>query len=378
MSLDQRLSRAAHQLADGLNPPDVDLDAVRARARSNRRRTTSLAVVATIAAVIAVIAVGASVLGSRNTSAPDPANPIPSSAPTAPSPSLDEKWPLERIRAEGSPVGEPDVTESGITTRVYVVCDGSRSECENDRPLRVPYQHVALEVTQDGRSALFGLGANEQYSVQEFDEDSVFVLDDPSNQWELNRSSRHRVLRADGSEVELRLLYDLAPAVPGPDLFIVDYGEDTFDGFEDVYRVNLRQRTLRPLDVPHLNPDGRLVQHLLPDGLDARHWGPNVDEFLWFADRNCTVQWATEDGTFEENAARRGTSGPECAAGWDPPTYIHDDMFPDGWLQPGRMALLERNDGRLFVHVSLDYGDTWQRIPVTDEDAVPVTLRQLG
>lgn len=111
-------------------------------------------------------------------------------------------------------------------------------------------------------------------------------------------------------------------------MFLVDYGEDTFDGSEDVYLVDLRERTLRPLDVPRGGPLG---------SLDARHWGPNVDQFLWFADRNCTVQWATEDGTFEK-------SGPKCAAGWDPPTYIHDDMFPDGWLQPGRMALLERND----------------------------------
>jgi hypothetical protein len=53
-------------------------------------------------------------------------------------------------------------------------------------------------------------------------------------------------------------------------------------------------------------------------------------------------------------------------------------MFRDGWLQPGRLALLERNSGRLFVQVSLDYGDTWQRIPVRNENAVPDALRQLG
>jgi len=54
------------------------------------------------------------------------------------------------------------------------------------------------------------------------------------------------------------------------------------------------------------------------------------------------------------------------------------DGFPDGWLQPGRMALVERNDDRLFLHVSLDYGKTWQRIPVSDEDAIPETLQKLG
>ncbi len=42
------------------------------------------------------------------------------------------------------------------------------------------------------------------------------------------------------------------------------------------------------------------------------------------------------------------------------------------------MALLERNHDRLFLHVSLDYGSTWQRIPVRDEDAVAGVLRGLG
>jgi len=55
---------------------------------------------------------------------------------------------------------------------------------------------------------------------------------------------------------------------------------------------------------------------------------------------------------------------------------MHDDWFPDGWLQPGRMALAERNHDRLFLHVSLDYGNTWQRIPVSDEDAIPSTLQR--
>jgi hypothetical protein len=287
--------------------------------------------------------------------------------------STDDEWPLERIRAEGTVYDdETKTTDSGITTRAYIVCDGPRSACENDQPLRVPYQHAALEVTQDGQSALFDLGANELYWAAEFHAGWVFVMDDPRDDaWGGNvLEYRYRVLRADGAEVDLQLVTDVAPAVPGPDLFVVDYGEDAnHDGFEDVYLVDLRAGTLRPLDVPRPGGIG---------SLPARHWGPNVDEFLWFADRNCTVQWATEDGAFVKDAARPGGSGPDCAAGWDPPTYIHSDMFPDGWLQPGRLALLERNDHRLFVHVSLDYGETWQRIRVSDEAAVPDVLRQLG
>jgi hypothetical protein len=273
------------------------------------------------------------------------------------SPSTDELWSLERIRAEGSPEDQT-VTESGITTRAYVVCDGPRSACKSDPPLRVPYQHVALEVTQDGRSALFGVGANGQYWAAGFDADSVFVMDDPRN----DNGERYRLLRADGTEVQLRLLDDPAPAVPGPDVFVIDHGsEPEFDDFEHVYLVDEREGTLRPLDVPHLVPDD-------PSAIDARYWGPNVDEFLWFVDRSCSVSWAT-DGTFEERRV-------DCAEGWDR-AFMHDDWFPDGWLQPGRMALVERNHDRLFLHVSLDYGDTWQRIPVSGEDAIPNMLQRL-
>ena len=47
MTLDEQLTRAARHIADGLNPPAVDLDGIRARARSNRRRGTALAIAAT-------------------------------------------------------------------------------------------------------------------------------------------------------------------------------------------------------------------------------------------------------------------------------------------------------------------------------------------
>ena len=68
-----------------------------------------------------------------------------------------------------------------------------------------------------------------------------------------------------------------------------------------------------------------------------------------------------------ESTARKAGTAPTCTT----------TGFPDGWLQPGRMALAERNHDRLFLHVSLDYGNTWQRIPVSDEDAIPDTLQGL-
>jgi len=42
------------------------------------------------------------------------------------------------------------------------------------------------------------------------------------------------------------------------------------------------------------------------------------------------------------------------------------------------MAVAEQRGDRLVVHVSLDRGVTWQRIPVTDEETVAGVLRQVG
>ncbi|MET0526155.1 MAG: hypothetical protein ABWZ91_15220, partial [Nocardioides sp.] len=65
MSLEERLTRAAHGLADGLTPPEVDLDAVRHRARVHQRRTVAL--VATGALVAVVVATTAIGLGREST-----------------------------------------------------------------------------------------------------------------------------------------------------------------------------------------------------------------------------------------------------------------------------------------------------------------------
>lgn len=347
------------EITGRLRPPEYDELVAVAR---KRRRRSALGV----AAAAAVVILGAGIVGGA-LSGVQRANPPaqdPSLTPTE-SPSTSQEWTLDRIRAEGSLQDHQTVTESGITTRSYVVCDGSRSACENDPPLRVPYQHAALEVTGDGRSALFRLGAHPQYAAQRFDADSVFVMDDPDNAWGSPPLLRYRVLRADGTEVLLHLLDDPAPAAPGPGVFVIDFdsalgGLGGGYGAEAVYLVDLREGTLQPLDVPNLDPAS----------FYSRYWGPNVDEFLWFVDPDCRVGWAT-DGTFDDRRLN-------CAEGRDRPTYIHDDGFPEGWLQPGRMALLERNEDRLFLHVSLDYGSTWQRIPVSGEQAIPDALRRLG
>lgn len=340
-------------------PPAAD--ALRGRRMLRRRRAVAIGV--TAAAVVTVLGIVAGTTGGpRAGERIDPVQP-------------GQEWPLERIRAEGSPEREIVTPGSGIRTRAYVVCDeppqrsgewGGRTVCENDPPLRVPYQHAALEVAHNGRSALFSLGANKQYSAQKFDADSVFVMDDPSGDaWGNHDQLRYRLLKPDGTEVELQLLGDLAPATPGSDVLVVDFdtavgGLGPGWGAEVAYLVSERDRTLRPLDVPNHRPGW----------LYSRFWGPNTDEFLWFVDPHCRVGWAT-DGTFE-------TRGLDCAPGRTQPTYIYDDGFPDGWLRPGRMVAVEESGDYLVLHVSLDHGDTWQRVQVSDEQAIPDTLRRLG
>ncbi len=76
MTLEERLSNAAHGLADGLTPPAVDLEAVRHRARVNQRRTVAL--VATGAVVAAVVATTMIGIGRESTAPLPPVGPRPS------------------------------------------------------------------------------------------------------------------------------------------------------------------------------------------------------------------------------------------------------------------------------------------------------------
>jgi hypothetical protein len=77
MTLDQRLAQAVHHVADGVAVPDVDLDAVRTRARANRLRMVAAA--ATVAVVAATVA-GTAIVGGSDTNSP-----IPPSSTTSPS-----------------------------------------------------------------------------------------------------------------------------------------------------------------------------------------------------------------------------------------------------------------------------------------------------
>lgn len=285
--------------------------------------------------------------------------------PDAPRPA--EEWSLERIRDEGSR-GDRTVLESGLTAREYVVCDGLRAQCEGDGPLREPYEHRALEVSQDGRSALFTL-ADSNFWVTAFDEASVLAMDNPHGARD-PFGSRYRLLRIDGTEVPLEMVKDPVPAVPGASVVVVDFADGSADPevLQHAFLVDEREGTLRPLDLPR--------NGALPGLLAGRYWGPNTDEFLWFVYVDCRVFWVA-GGTLRK---RRLDCADDFEFNWTGGdfTYVRGDWFPDGWLKPGRMAVLERTDNRLILHVSLDRGTTWRRIRVSDEAAVRDTLRELG
>lgn len=343
-------------LADELPPPPyADLLEV---ARRRRNRRDALATAAASAAVVLGVAVVGAAL-SDDTSALPPAE-VPTATQDEPSPTV-EAWTPERVRAEGTPGDELPATESGLSARQYRVCDGPRCEGDDGPSEGV---RVVVEVTQAGRSALFESGAYTWFTP--LDDDSVLVQD--SAEQGPDPSVRYRLLHADGTEVELDRLDEPAPAVAGPGVVVVDDFEGWaigMGGVADVYLVDERAGTLRPLDVPEE---------------DVRHWGPNSQEFLWGVTSDCRVFWESE-GTLDSRRLACHEVGDF--------TWMDEQWFPAGWLRPGRMALMEMYDEPggaqdvMVLHVSLDGGASWQQVPVEGEpsptpDSVPDILRGLG
>jgi hypothetical protein len=369
--------------------PSPDFGELRRRATRRGRRRIALAAVAAAAAV--VTALGITAVATNGERGRDGIGPAGQGTPT---PSTDADWPLERIRAEGI-VEEEYHTVSGISVRLYGRCDEDlrrpdvpeqiESVCapDVDPPIRRAHSHHALEVTQNAESALFGVYGGGRV-VAAYGNDAILYADQESNVQDLY-TDRYRLLRADGSEARLEPRVDSpVPAVPGPDVVVLHFDGNQEVGTNHPFLVDEDDGTVRPLGTYDSAEYRAQVERDLgawyPEtGLS---WGPNADQSLWFVYHDCTVHWGSgefygDGGTFNEHQLA-------CADGFDGSfgendfTYLTDDMFPVGWLRPGRMAAIENSDGRLFVHVTLDQGESWQRIPVHDEAAIPDTLRQLG
>lgn len=332
--------------------PPPEFDRLVAVARKRRRR----AVMATATGIaVVVLSVGmASASLTRDQSAPPPAqNPSPSQTE---SPSVDETWTPERIVADGrrgDPQGEVGPTESGLATRMYVVCSGADCSPDDVDPTD---RHVALEVIQGGQHAVFDLQWSRQPWVRVYDDDSVLVQDSAG----FGEPVRYRLLQADGTGVELRLLDDPAPAASRPGMVVIDDYDGWVGGMggvEDVFVVDDRAGTIQQVGAPDA----------------VRYWGPKPHEFLWGAGTDCRAFWEA-DGRLEEHRL-------DCSDGFGGTYGPTADEYPPGWLRPGRMAVGEWNGTpprEHFVHVSLDRGNTWRRLPVPRGETVTDVLARIG
>ena len=258
MTLDQRLTRAVHHVADTVSVPEVDPS----RGPQDCAREPATDGGSALAAVAGV--------ASRRDRGPGRESglshglraqgPSSSRRPPRAGSGHGRRWTPQRIRAEGSPCGPPRVPKgpsaSGLDAHLYCVASSCAFlDSEANR-------RWALEVTQGDRSALFDVSGIPW--GRDFDDDSILVQDGT------DQAVRFRLLQADGTTVPLRMVSDPVPAVPGPGVMLIDpldvYREARWGPATVArpYLVDDRAGTIRPLDVPE----------------EINSWGPNVDEFL--------------------------------------------------------------------------------------------------
>jgi len=374
-------------LAGQVQPPAyADLVTV---ARRRRRRSTvgAAAVAATTVVVVTAVAAG---VADRRGAEPAPVAPTPSETESpgampsdTPDPTLSAKVTsqLRAIRDHGTLAPDSDVTlrdrGTGLGARLFYGCEGrSCTYVGYDAPPGTPR---ALEVTQDGRSALFDVAAvpatidgdNGQDDVIRgvlitvFDQDSVLVQDVE----QIGSEPRFRLLQADGTSFTLRKLPgNPAPARLTADVRVVEDASASFDFVghpDDLSVIDARAGTIRPLDVP----DERI-----------HTWAAYGDLVLGTGE-GCRVAWLTPDG-LQQRRLDCADAGPLFPLGSD---------LSEGWMHPGRMAVIEldrhhtalANDDALVVHASLDQGATWQQIPAGPGDGdwtgqIADALRRLG
>ena len=373
--IDDDVTTRLVELHDHIRAPETSTGADVFRGERMLRRRRAVVVGVASAVVVAVLGAAAVTIGGQTGDQIEPIQPGPTQGPT-PTPSdassTGGEWPLERIRAEGF-LEEEVVTESGITVRTYAACGGPESVCgpDVDPPIRREHSHFALAVAQDEQTALFSVDGEGPYVVTAYQDDALIIMDgqpgigvDPADP----SYGRYRLLRADGTEHRLRLDVDPAPAVPGPDVVVIDRAPYEGEGqafMQFAFRIDESAGTLQLLDVP-MNTNMGLV---------GNSWGPNTDEALWFVQAiDCRVYRMVGGSVEQHDACGDGFKG----HWYDSLVSVDADWIPDGWLTPDRMAVIQHTRGRLTLHASLDQGATWRHIPVSDEAAIPDALQQLG
>lgn len=336
-------------------PPGLDDLAAVVRRRRRRAVLTAGAGVAASAVLAAAVMTGV----ARSDRSMDPVE-DPTDGRTA----VDGSWAPDRIRAEGGSLDFLQGREGALAARFWSVC--TRPDCDyaktgDNYDHRVI--HSALEVTVDGyrTSGLFGLnggpGEWPETHLQPFDGDSVYVQDRTRQG---GTQERYRLLNADGTSTELTMLPSAAPAAPGPDVVRHTWLSN------GLARVDEAAGTIQRLDLP----DGVIVH----GGRGLVAWAESAtDKLLWGVDLNgCVVYWQQPSGDF----AHRDL---ECRSPL-PNLFIDDNPRVTAWFTAERMAVTELGGSKglpVALHVSLDRGTTWQRIPVTEHTMYDV-LEQLG
>ena len=151
MTLDQTLTRAARQVADGVRPPVVDPDEIRTRARRSQRRRVSLAATA---ALVTVVAAGAVLVSTLDPPATAPVDPAPSPSPTPTSEPAPKTNPFPKSMTLEEVVAHPDALLSTVAmapddpdTRMSVWTVSCTRPCPKDQH---PLSFSAVALTTDG------------------------------------------------------------------------------------------------------------------------------------------------------------------------------------------------------------------------------------
>jgi hypothetical protein len=194
MTLDQRVSRAARLVAEGVEPPLVDPDEIRARARAVRRRRASLVAAATVTAVVAISAI---VVVDRD-DAPGPVDPAPSPTRTPTSQPTPRPNAFPRSMTPEEVVTRPDAHLSTVAvdpanpgTRLSIWSVSCTRPCRE----RGPFSFEALALTTDGYATTtyvrptFEIGVDLHVTTPR---EGVFLLVDESN-------GREHLVEVDGT-----------------------------------------------------------------------------------------------------------------------------------------------------------------------------------
>ncbi len=186
MTLDERLTRAAHEVVEGLSPPAVDLDEIRARGRRDRRRRTLLSAAAA-ATLTALIAVGPVVV-NRDVAAPELVKPVPTPVDTVTSvPAPEKPNPFPTWMTPEEVVNEP-----GAQLQTVAVAPGDPDirmsfwflQCTRPCPDRGPRAFEGLALTTDGYATTTYLRPPFPFGVDlhvSSPQDGVFLVIDQSN-----------------------------------------------------------------------------------------------------------------------------------------------------------------------------------------------------